>query len=239
MHRVSLVVLMVISLFGLNLFAEALIVISSDDPSMAPGAIVDSNKKVKVGKQRVVKLMRKSGTVVTIKGPYHHLPLKKLTPHEESKMLKALARLTVKGEDDISSIGTMRSGAPGSTPTDHRWINTETGELQCAFSKVQLWRYDDSKKVTIVVQKENGKKVKLVWEKGKSLLPWPKKLVLENGAYVFHKTGGGDDLSQKVKIFVAPKDFDTDYNMLFWMSTKGCSEQASIYARVVNSKVKN
>lgn len=202
--------------------AGSLLVMTSTDPAVAPGTLVDDAAPITVAEGAEVSLLHEDGTIATITGPFSGPP--PATEGEPSpNLVTALSSLVGEGGVDTSDFGSVR-GAAGSA--DDPWTVDVSGSgHRCimAGGKPTLWREGATTGTLGLLS--GGGSAALAWPEEGGSQPWPATVPIEDYAdYGFVPDGSGS--AAHVVLHIVPAALPSTAHVAKWMAENGCRPQA-------------
>ena len=219
--------------------AAELVVISSSDPSLEKGAIIDGARPLEVAAGATVVLVSSSGNTIKLTGPYSAAP-DTSAPGADNRLVDSLSRLISREARAPSTLAVFRSML-GRAPSDRPdiWgVHIARAGKYCLRPDRQatLWwaAARPGAAVTMSTAGERSGGVRIKWPRGKRHLPWPRELELRDGATYVARFWSGDSGEQLV-VAKMPA-LETDAHRAAWMAEHGCTRQALSVLQALGSE---
>ncbi|MFO0997702.1 MAG: hypothetical protein U1F33_13560 [Alphaproteobacteria bacterium] len=204
--------------------AGEVVVIASDEPGLAVGAIVDGETSVEIAAGRRVTIVTGSGRTIPRTGPYKG-PLAGESGPADRSLLDALASLVSTGKRGGAELGAIR--APRRS-RDAWEIDIARAGDQCVREGTLplLWRADSSRQESLVIGGAKDAAL-LTWPAKAATLPWPAEIDLADGTSYLVRLGAEGE-ERRLIIHVVPNVLGTDARQAAWMAERGCVRQARL-----------
>lgn len=212
--------------------AASLVVISSTDPAVKPGEVIDSTQGVTVSGGGKVTLISDQGKKVVLEGPFAG-PVTAGGSEDPrgGGVVASLSKLITKREAITTKLGTFRSAKGPQTvqPDDPWFIDVSKGGHHCVRHHLDatLWRPDKDGGGTAQLSfGAQGPTWRLVWPKGQSTLAWPRNVKIKDGARYLIQI---PDTAKPMTLILHTHrgEFPTEAHAAAWMATAKCSRQAA------------
>lgn len=210
--------------------AADLVVINSNAPGIAKGAVIDDAKPISVPAGSRVSLVSATGAVVTINGPFDGPPSQRAGGGGgDGRLVASLATLLQGHASDQTQLGAHRGG--GEEPDQPFQLNTSKSADFCvpAGTTVKLWRPAGRKeqigRARIKSLETGGLQKEFTWAVGEMEVAWPAGVpVKDGGAYLISSS----DMPQpaRVIIHIMPPGVAPGPAQAAWMADNGCVDQA-------------
>lgn len=215
---------LIIAAFFLGLAASArageLVVTKSTVPGLDPGTIIDGADKLSLKAGHRLSLIAPTGRVINLVGPYQGVPDASTGGPREEKLVTTLATLMTGHGRDASQLGATRNAA---ARRGRRIWAVEVGAsgaqcIQTGQAPV-LWQPVGTEPRPVELSKSGGERVRVTWPKGEAMVPWPRKVPVEDGAT--YLLGG---VSITLHVVGAPAGNPAE--LAAALTEKGCDAQA-------------
>jgi len=211
--------------------AGQLLVVSSTDPVIPPGAVIDGDKAINVADGAELRMLAEDGTPVAIQGPFSGLI--PLPVHDEAvpapegpPLVEALAEMVGEGKIDSSEFGATRSVRPNMTVSDAWMVDLSSPGIVCVQpgGRPQIWH---SVAGGGLFRALDGKgEAKLAFAGDGKAQAWPEGLpISDGGGYAFVSKTGSPILMTLKR---APAGLPTLAHVIRWLSDNGCARQARL-----------
>lgn len=209
--------------------AVDLVVISSSAPELKPGQIVNSGEPLQIPEGATVTLVSNSGKTISLKGPHKGPSGFISVGTDDTRLISSLAGLMSGSGKETTSLGTIRSiGRAPPPPTDPWAIDVGKSGDHCVPAKgpVTLWRAKGAVKKIFSLKNLSGRsKSQTDWPADASILKWPAKVRLKDGARYLARFKGSR-AARKFVLHLVPDHLPSDAHRAAWMAEKGCRNQA-------------
>jgi hypothetical protein len=229
-HRALLlaVSLLAVGVFSISVEARSLVVVASNDDSLKPGSVVDSNSVVTLPKSARVKFIGADGNSVVLHGPFAGKPEKTTnSSNDDAALITRLSRLFDPGNGDNSMPGGIR-GAAAEGPLRAWAIDADKGGVFCmsAAADLKLWRKHSGIDGEAALQSEDGgKPAPVFWPAGSTEIAWPDTIPAQSdGKYLLRHRG--EALPKVIILHQIPTGLRNDAERAAWMGEHGCASQA-------------
>ena len=89
--------------------AAELVVISSDDPSIEAGTVIDGSRSLSVSPEALIVLVSSDGRTITLSGPYNGAP-DVSSSRSDGRLVDSLSRLITREANSPTTLAVFRSG---------------------------------------------------------------------------------------------------------------------------------
>ncbi len=216
--------------------AATFVIIASSETSgdYAAGAVLEAGQDIAIADGTQVTLLSKTGDVVKLKGPYSGALLAKKavepeTPASWSSSLSEIAELVLDDPKQSSVIGATRELTVNrETGEPDIWVfNVDSSGNRCVKPpKVELWRKDPGKSVSLSLRTKSIRYSGLTWEGGRDRYELPDTFVKDD----MHLVMAIDKKPRRFDLHVLPKEIRSDSwgAVLHWMIKNECTRQAHL-----------
>lgn len=219
--------------------AGELVVISSTDPAVKIGTVIDGKQSMQVAGDASVILISSAGKRISLAGPYSGAPQPSASP-SDNRLVQSLSQLITKHADTSEKLAAFRGTdkPPPAERFDIWGIDIAHAGSYClpANEGAMLW-WDDARAGAVVSLSGpagNAGELRIRWPNAHRQMPWPRELTFADGAsYVarFRATDAGVTLTT-----LQMPPLDTDAERAAWMAEHGCTRQA---LRVLDAIARN
>ncbi len=229
--RVIQVLLVLVILGGWAASSQAvdLVVISSSDPSIEAGVVIDGSRPISIAANAAVVLVSSGGRTIKLSGPYNGAPDTSASS-SDSRLVDSLSRLITKEAGSPTTLAVFRGGfkqAPADRP-DIWGIDIARAGKYCVRRDrpVMLWwaAARSGAVVTFSSTGDSSRNARISWPRGKRHLAWPKELTLSDRATYVARFWSNDNGEQLVTVLMP--DLGTNAHRAAWMAEHGCTRQA-------------
>jgi hypothetical protein len=209
--------------------AADLVVIASDDPSVAVGTKIDGSKPIAIAADASLVLVSSTGRTIKLVGPYSGKPEPSATGHDDG-LVDSLSQL-IKEEGGSSTTLAVFRGGLDKTPLGRAdiWgvdIAREGRYCLRPDRPAMLW-WHAARPGAVVMLSGNGDEsggARIRWPQSKKYTPWPDALALSDGATYVARFRSGDTGTPLTTVLMP--ELDTDAHRAAWMGEHGCAHQA-------------
>lgn len=224
--------ILVFSLFGgwaAPGLAADLVVIASDDPSIALGTKIDGSKPIAISAGASLVLVSSTGRTIKLAGPYSGKPEPSATGDDDG-LVDSLSQL-IKEEGGSSTTLAVFRGGLDKTPIGRPdiWgvdIAREGRYCLRPDRPAMLWWYAARPGAVVKLsdnEDESGG-ARIRWPQSKKYTAWPDALALSDGATYVARFRSGDTGTPLTTVLMPA--LDTDAHRAAWMAKHGCARQA-------------
>ena len=221
---------MAVSLFAFaarGIAADAL-VIASNVPGLAVGAIVFEAGEVDIPAGARASFLAESGISVTLVGPYRGVV--ELAGESPSRRgaLGVIAGLLAPDKESRYALGGVRGFATVDGPGNALWVNTAHSARYCvdAGHELHLWRpLADQRRGARLTDLETGLSASITWNAGEATHVWPVVLAYRDRAIFLVAVDGQAEVVH-VEVRLIRERFDSEIGRITWLAGQGCIAQA-------------
>ncbi len=216
-----------------SLAAAPLLVLSSDEPLLAPGMVLDS-ERIDLSAGRSLTVLTASGRKATLQGPHRGAWPQPIAGAgaDDAARVAALSSLLVSAQGRTSSVGAVRNLPRGAAPTyapDLQLLSLAAPGVQClaARSSHGLWRPPGMPVRQVTIQIGDAPILRLDWPDG-DRLPLPDSLQLADDAILLVQVDEQPPARIQVRLIASgsPTDRNDLVAAIVWMGRNQCEEQA-------------
>jgi hypothetical protein len=209
--------------------AADLVVIASDDPSVALGTKIDGGKPIAIAAGASLVLVSSTGRTIKLAGPYSGMPDPSAAGGDDG-LVDSLSQL-IKEEGGSSTTLAVFRGGLDKTPIGRPdiWgvdIAREGSYCLRPDRPAMLWWYAARPGAVVKLSddEDGSGGARIRWPQSKKYTPWPDTLALSDGATYVARFRSGDT-GTPLKAVLMPA-LDTDAHRAAWMAGHGCTQQA-------------
>lgn len=209
------------------------VVVASNTPAYAPGAMLTDNADIKLGPKARITVIAGNGKYRVLNGPFsgpHGVTSDQNTSSRALTVLASLVRTTVRDDNSVAAI----RNAPGSQRPAFA-VDWRRSATHCLVSgtDVQIWRPRKRGETAITIVSPDGARGDISWPTGKQVGSWPVAVKIESGkTYKIGRTGS--QFAKEILMRVIPGTATTPVERAIWMAENGCSIQARRYLSGLN-----
>lgn len=205
--------------------ATDLVVVEAHGVKLAAGASVDGSKPLSLQEGQDVTLLASTGQIVKLQGPSNATPdsqVKSGSGDEKS----AVTALLTQQDARTSEVGVVRGEKTVKLPNPWVIDVTHPGTSCIVLGQpVVLWRSEDLSATSVsIAPADRSWNVAGQWPQGADQIQMPPNLPLKDQTSYVINVGGKP---APVTLRLIPKTVGNDLMRASWMSTVGCSNQAS------------
>lgn len=228
-HAAACLVLIALSITA-NTYAAKLVVTATDDPLLAPGMVIDS-EKVTLAAGKTLTVITATGQKAVLKGP-HDGPWAvggAGAGSNDAARAAALASLLATGPARTSSVGVVRAvpgkAKPAVFSPDLRQISIAAPGVQCVAEGATpaLWRPTDVAVTKVAVADAGGKEAAFDWG-GSQTAPLPAGVAVVDQDALNIRLDEQPPI--KVTLRVVPASITDPIERIVWMNGNQCTTQA-------------
>lgn len=218
----------VLVVFACAAAAQDFVILSSSEPSLAPGSVIRAGQKIQLPALKQLVLVNAAGRTVTVSGPFDGVPGGDAPG--DNRLVLALASLVRTTQEESTSVGAIRA-AGIRTDREAMMINvSETGDYcLAAGGRPEMTRYqhESAGRVTITAVADGSTRT-VDWGERVGALPWPEGMPVEGGATYLVQQAGKDTRTMIV-LHRIEDTFPTHAHRALGLAEKGCKEQARMF----------
>lgn len=204
--------------------AGEVVVIASNLPGVAAGAVIEGERTVELGAGQRIAVVTGTGRAISRSGPYTG-PLAAEAGPADRSLVEALSRLVSTGKKGGAELGAIR--APGkAAPPDPWMIDAARAGDQCVIEgrAPVLWRANALRPESLVINGATDAAV-LVWPAAAETLAWPAALPLADRASYRLRLGASGE-GRELVLHLVPPSLPTEAHRAAFMAERGCLGQA-------------
>lgn len=209
--------------------AADLVVIASDDPSIAAGTVIDGSGTIDVAAGASVVMVSSDGRTIRVSGPYSDAPDPTIT-NADSGLVDSLSRLITEQAGSPTTLAVFRAGS-GKTPigrADVWGIHIAHPGTYCLRPDrpAMLW-WKAARSGAVVALSNAGdasRGARIRWPQSKRYTEWPDELTLSDDTVYVARFRSGDAGTQLTTLLMP--ELASDAHRAAWMAEHGCTRQA-------------
>lgn len=201
------------------------VVITAEQTSVQPGALLDGSKPLKLTEGAKLTLLAEDGKTLTLTGPYSGAPGDGTPKGAPTGNLTVIAGLLQGHQESTSTLGVMR-GNNAKTPATADLINVDNSGDRCLSNDpVVLWRGNVTQAEQIALVDAKGAALaSLTWPTGEAQLPVPGHYFEDGKRYLVQRL----DKPISLQVHKAATMPNNPAALAAWMAKNGCKAQALI-----------
>jgi len=207
---------------------QSAVVIASigDVKGLAVGSVVGVGQVVRLAAGQEVTLLRPDGTISKLKGP-HSGKLKGTSRSKKgSGALAKISRLILDQGAVSFSPGAVRATAEGKisiVPPDPWFMGVGKSGIHCVPKEhLVIWRPKSDQEFTVLIREAGDRIHKAKWPTGAQSIGLPKHLAAKDTQFSISIS----ESEMTVQTQVIPPELDNRADIIAWMASRGCTEQA-------------
>lgn len=201
------------------------VVITAEQTSVQPGALLDGGKPLKLAEGAKLTLLAEDGKTLTLTGPYSGAPGDGTPAGAPTGNLTAIASLLQGHQQSTSTLGVMRSGNSRVPATADLISVDSSGERCLSHDPVILWRSNTTQTEQIALVDAKGVSLaSFAWPAGEAQLPVPARYFEDGKSYLVQRS----DKPISLQVHKAATMPNNPAALAAWMATNGCKAQALI-----------